>query len=56
MLFKDVLFGYDVVIAKPVTTGKGSIIGANAFMTNDVEPYWVIDAKRIRTYNQSENT
>ena len=35
---EDVFIGYNVVIAKPVTIGKGLIIGANAVITKDVPP------------------
>lgn len=48
----DVFIGYNVVIAKPVTIGKGSIIGANTVITNDVEPGSVMagsPAKCVRT-------
>lgn len=54
---EDVFIGYNVVIAKPVTIGKGSIVGANAVITHDVEPYSVmagIPAKCIRTLNPTE--
>jgi acetyltransferase-like isoleucine patch superfamily enzyme len=54
---EDVFIGYNAVIAKPITIGKGSIIGANAVITKDVEPYSVmagIPAKCIRKLDPSE--
>lgn len=32
----DVFIGYNCVIAKPITIGKGSVIGANTVLTKDV--------------------
>jgi acetyltransferase-like isoleucine patch superfamily enzyme len=36
---EDVWIGAHVVIVAGVTIGKGSIIGANSTVTNDIEPY-----------------
>jgi len=55
----DVFIGYNVVIAKPVTIGRGSIIGANTVITNDVEPGSVMvgsPAKSIRKLIFEETT
>ena len=38
----DVWIGRNVVIINGVTIGKGAIIGANAFINKDVEPYSVV--------------
>ena len=38
----DVFIGLNVVIASPITIGKGSIIGANTVLTKDVAPNSVV--------------
>ena len=38
----DVFIGLNCVIAKPVTIGKGAVIGANVVITKDVPPGAVI--------------
>ena len=35
---EDVFIGFNCVIAKPVTIGRGSVIGANTVITKDVPP------------------
>lgn len=52
---EDVFIGFNVVIAKPVTIGKGSIIGANSVITKDVPPGSVMTgapAKLMKTFNE----
>lgn len=39
---EDVFIGFNCVIAKPVTIGKGSVIGANTVITKDVPPESII--------------
>ena len=38
----DVWIGFQVVVLPNVTIGKGSIVGANAVVTRDVEPYSIV--------------
>jgi len=52
---EDVFIGFNVVIAKPVTIGKGSIIGANSVITKDVPPGSVMTgspAKLMKQFNK----
>mgnify|MGYP001221714314 CR=1 FL=1 len=39
---EDVFIGFNCVIAKPVTIGRGSVIGANTVITKDVPPGSII--------------
>jgi len=39
---EDVFIGFNCVIAKPVTIGRGSVIGANTVITKDVPPNSII--------------
>jgi acetyltransferase-like isoleucine patch superfamily enzyme len=39
---EDVFIGFNCVIAKPVTIGRGSVIGANTVITKDVPPDSII--------------
>ena len=54
---EDVFIGFNVVIAKPVTIGKGSIIGANSVITRDVPPGSVMTgshlAKIMKRFNEA---
>ena len=53
---EDVFIGFNVVIAKPVTIGKGSIIGANSVITKDISPGSVVTgapAKVIKRFNET---
>lgn len=53
----DVWIGRNVVIMPGVFIGKGSIIGANAVVTKDVEPYSIVGgvpAKLIRKREKTE--
>ncbi len=46
----NVFIGMNAVIAKPVTIGEGSVIGANSVVTKDIEPFTVVGgvpAKKI---------
>jgi len=48
----DVWIGYGAVITKGITIGKGSIIGANAVVTKDVDAFSIVGgvpAKLIRS-------
>jgi maltose O-acetyltransferase len=50
----DVWIGRNVVVMPGVTIGKGSIVGANAVVTRDIEPYSVVGgvpAKVIKKRN-----
>tara|TARA_B100001758_G_C18196787_1_gene497564 strand:+ start:221 stop:703 length:483 start_codon:yes stop_codon:yes gene_type:complete len=42
LIEEDVFIGFNCVIAKPVTIGKGSVIGANTVITKDVPPGSII--------------
>ncbi len=44
LIEEDVFFGFNCVIAKPVTIGKGAVIGANVVITKDVPPSAVMVA------------
>lgn len=53
----DVWIGANAVILPNVTIGRGAIVGANAVVTKDVEPYSIvggIPAKKIK-YRFNEN-
>ena len=39
---EDVFLGFNCVIAKPVTIGKGSVIGANTVITKDIPPNSIV--------------
>ncbi|MDA9808153.1 acyltransferase [Flavobacteriales bacterium] len=39
---EDVFIGFNCVIAKPVTIGRGSVLGANTVITKDVPPESII--------------
>ncbi len=39
---EDVFIGFNCVIAKPVTIGRGSVLGANTVITKDVPPGSII--------------
>lgn len=41
---EDVFLGFNCVIAKPVTIGKGSVIGANTVITKDIPPNSIVVA------------
>lgn len=52
----DVWIAANAVITQGVTVGRGSIVGAGAVVTKDVEPYTVVGgvpAKRIRSRQNS---
>lgn len=52
----DVWIGFQAIILAGVTIGKGSIIGAGAVVTKNVEPYSIVGgvpAKLIRKRNSS---
>ena len=42
LIEEDVFIGFNCVIAKPVTIGKNSILGANTVITKDVPPNSII--------------
>ena len=42
LIEEDVFIGFNCVIAKPVTIGRGSVLGANTVITNDVPPSSII--------------
>ena len=42
MIEEDVFLGFNCVIAKPVTIGKGSVIGANTVITKDIPPNSIV--------------
>lgn len=42
LIEEDVFIGFNCVIAKPVTIGRGSVIGANTVITKDVPPGSII--------------
>lgn len=47
----DCWIGTNVVIMRGVRIGKGAIIGANAVVTRDIDPYWIaggIPAKKLK--------
>lgn len=51
---ENVFLGFNVVIARPVTIGAGSIVGANSVVTQDVPPNTIvmgIPAKVIKELN-----
>ncbi len=51
----DVWIGFNVVILAGVTIGRGSIIGANAVVTKNIEPYSImggVPARLIRKRNE----
>ena len=52
----DVWIGFNAVILKGVTIGNGAIIGAGAFITNDVPANAVVvgNPQRIMRYNEQE--
>jgi maltose O-acetyltransferase len=39
---ENVFLGFNVVIARPVTIGAGSIVGANSVVTQDVPPNTIV--------------
>tara|TARA_B100000214_G_scaffold56448_1_gene36222 strand:+ start:6277 stop:6756 length:480 start_codon:yes stop_codon:yes gene_type:complete len=39
---ENVFIGFNCVIAKPVTIGKGSVLGANTVITKDIPPNSII--------------
>ena len=38
----DVFIGFNVVVAEPVTIGRGAVVGANSVVTKNVEPWTVV--------------
>lgn len=53
----DVFLGFNVVIAAPVTIGRGAVIGSNSVVTKDVTPWTVnggIPCKKIRDRKRGE--
>ncbi len=38
----DVFLGFNVVVAEPVTIGRGAVVGANTVVTRDVDPWTVV--------------
>ena len=51
----DVFIGLNVVIASPITIGKGSIVGANTVLTKDVAPGSVVagvSARVIKNFKE----
>ena len=42
LIEEDVFIGFNCVIAKPVTIGKNSVLGANTVITKDVPPNSII--------------
>lgn len=48
----DVFLGFNVVIAAPVTIGKGSIVGANTVITRDVPPGTIVSGSPARVVKE----
>lgn len=38
----DVFIGFNVIVAKPVTIGKGAVIGANTVVTKDIPDHAIV--------------
>lgn len=55
----DVLIGANAVVLEGVRVGKGSVVGAGAVVTKDVEPYTVVmgmPAKKVKDVSQVDDS
>ena len=52
----NVFLGFNVIIASPVTIGKGAVVGANSVVTRDIDENEIVGGVPVRNIGYRRKT